>query len=254
MSTQILLVEDDPELSELIAEYLRGEGWEVETAFHGESALERVTRPAAPGCPALGALVLDVMLPGISGFEVLRRLRAGEEAGTHLPVIMLTARGDEVDRVLGLELGADDYLPKPFSSRELAARLRAILRRTGHAEESATPSREREATLRVGDLVLDVNAHVVTRGEVALELTALEFRLLEMLLRRAGTVVTREQIAEEVLGRPLLTYDRSVDTHMSNLRKKLAKEGEEYESIKTLRGTGYMFAVPAAGSSASGGP
>ena len=234
MLNRILLVEDDPDLGELVAEYLQGEGWEVDLVGSGEEALSRV-----PG--DFAAIVLDVMLPGISGFETLRRVRA-QPATANMSVVMLTARGDEVDRVLGLEMGADDYLPKPFSSRELAARLRAILRRLpDEAEENAMPASDPDV-LKVDDLEMDTRAHQVRLGGVSLELTVLEFRLLELLLRNAGTVVSREQIANDVLGRDLLIYDRSVDTHMSNLRRKLTANGGE-DPIVTLRGTGYLFAL-----------
>lgn len=234
MLNRILLVEDDPDLGELVAEYLQGEGWEVDLVGSGEEALSRVSDDYA-------VMVLDVMLPGISGFETLRRVRA-QPATAKMSVVMLTARGDEVDRVLGLEMGADDYLPKPFSSRELAARLRAILRRQpGEAEEPATPASDPDV-LKIADLELDTRAHNVRLGGVPLELTVIEFRLLELLLRNAGTVVSRDQIANDVLGRDLLIYDRSVDTHMSNLRRKLTSNGRE-DPIVTLRGTGYLFAL-----------
>lgn len=234
MSNRILLVEDDPDLGDLVAEYLQGEGWDVELVGSGEEALSRASDEYA-------AMVLDVMLPGISGFETLRRVRA-EPTTSKLSVVMLTARGDEVDRVLGLEMGADDYLPKPFSSRELAARLRAILRRApGEADEAAVPAANPDV-LNVGDVELDIRTHQTKLSGVPLELTVLEFRLLELLLRNAGTVVSREQIANDVLGRDLLIYDRSVDTHMSNLRRKITADGRE-DPIVTLRGTGYLFAV-----------
>jgi two-component system response regulator CpxR len=210
------------------------EGWEVETVHDGEEGLGRV----AAGDYV--ALILDVMLPGLGGFEVLRRLRATSA----LPVLMLTARGDEVDRVLGLELGADDYLPKPFSSRELAARLRAILRRA-HSDEIAPAREPTREVLRVGDVELDVAARAVRRGGDNVELTAVEFNLLELLLRHAGEVVTREQIAQDVFGRRLMPYDRSVDTHLSNLRRKLDPEGVTGERIKTVRGSGYVYTQPA---------
>ena len=233
-----LLVEDDPELGEMVAEYLRGDGFEIELVESGEAALSRIEGEE------FVAMVLDVMLPGLSGFEVLRRARAPENPARHLPIVMLTARGDEVDRVLGLEMGADDYLPKPFSSRELAARLRAVLRRsTVGTDEAATPSDERDI-VSAGSFQLDVAAHRATHDGQPLELTALEFRLLELLLRHAGNVVTREQIAHEVLGRSLLPYDRGVDTHISNLRRKLADQNGT-DPIVTLRGTGYLFALPA---------
>lgn len=240
MQNRILLVEDDPELSELIAEYLSGEGWEIEVVHRGEEALEKLAESNQ-----FSAMVLDVMLPGLSGFEVLRRVRGSESPSSRTPIVMLTARGDEVDRVLGLEMGADDYLPKPFSSRELAARLRAVLRRSGVEEINSTVEAAPARTiLQVGEFEVDVAAHSVRRGNLPIELTALELRLLELLMSHAGSVVTREQIAQDVLGRQLLLYDRSVDTHMSNLRRKIAGD-DERNPIKTLRGTGYMFALPA---------
>ncbi len=241
MQNGVLLVEDDPELGELVAEYLRGDGFEVEIVQRGELALSRLEETS------FAALILDVMLPGLGGFEVLRRVRALETSVARTPIVMLTARGDEVDRVLGLELGADDYLPKPFSSRELAARLRAVLRRSQLPEDSQNaPEKTREKernVLQVGEYELDVSGHSAWRGAVSLDLTALELRLLELLMRHAGNVVTREQIAQEILGRPLAIYDRSVDTHMSNLRRKLAGD-DDSGPIKTLRSTGYLFALP----------
>jgi two-component system response regulator CpxR len=221
----------------LVAEYLSGEGWDVDAVYRGEEAVDRLA-----GSERFEAVVLDVMLPGLNGFEVLRRLRATEKPGARTAVIMLTARGDEIDRVLGLEMGADDYLPKPFSSRELAARIRAVVRRT-HPEDSQPVQEPPRPVLRVGEYEVDIAAHRVRRGNTPIELTALEMRLLQLLMTRAGTVVTREQIAEDILGRPLLPYDRSVDTHMSNLRRKLTGD-EERNPIRTLRGTGYMFVLP----------
>ncbi len=236
MLSRILLVEDDPDLGDLVAEYLGGEGFDVELVASGEEALRRVS-------PDFAAMVLDVMLPGISGFETLRRVRL-DALVARLPVVMLTARGDEVDRVLGLEMGADDYLPKPFSSRELAARLRAILRRAPGENESGALEKDANV-LSVGGVELDARAHRALLNGQPLELTTPEFRLLELLLRHAGTVVTREQIARDVLNRELLIYDRSVDTHMSNLRRKLTARGAD-DPIVTLRATGYLFALPVA--------
>jgi two-component system response regulator CpxR len=228
---RVLMVDDDVELCELVGAYLTREGWSVEAVHDGEAGLARAAEAD------FAAVILDVMLPGLGGFEVLRRLRAVSQ----IPVLMLTARGDEVDRVLGLELGADDYLPKPFSSRELAARLRAILRRT--QTEEIAPSREREV-LRVGDVELDVAARAVHRGDLNIELTSVEFKLLELLMRHAGDVVTREQIAQQVFARRLMPYDRSVDTHLSNLRRKLDPDSSGGERIKTVRGSGYVYTQP----------
>ncbi|MDF2441780.1 MAG: two-component system, OmpR family, response regulator CpxR [Abditibacteriota bacterium] len=244
-ANRVLIIDDDVELCELVTEYLRREGMEAQAIHDGESGTQR----ALSGDYAV--VVLDVMLPGIGGFEVLRRLRGGNGAAAHLPVLMLTARGDEVDRVLGLELGADDYLPKPFSSRELVARLRAILRRArsepAAATEAATShiTAPRREPLRLDDLELDTATREVRRNGTLLELTSAEFDLLEVLLRAAGEIVTRETIAQSALGRQLMPYDRSIDVHISNLRRKLGSDSRGGERIKAVRGVGYIYARPA---------
>ncbi len=177
------------------------------------------------------------MLPGMNGFEVLRRLRSEHDT----PVLMLTARDEEDDRIAGLEMGAYDYLPKPFNPRELIARARAILRRTNEpGHERVSPSVPE--ILRVGDIEMDIGTRVVRRDGERVELTSAEFACLEMLLREAGRVVTRERLAEGVLGRTLTPYDRSVDVHVSSLRKKLGHRAGEFERIKTVRGFGYVYA------------
>lgn len=243
-ANRVLIIDDDVELCELVTEYLRREGMEAQAIHDGESGTQR----ALSGDYAV--VVLDVMLPGIGGFEVLRRLRGGNGAASHLPVLMLTARGDEVDRVLGLELGADDYLPKPFSSRELVARLRAILRRArsepqASASDASTPTTPRREPLRLDDLELDGATREVRRSGALLELTSAEFDLLEVLLRAAGEIVTRETIAQSALGRQLMPYDRSIDVHISNLRRKLGADNRGSERIKAVRGVGYIYARPA---------
>ena len=187
------------------------------------------------------AAVLDVMLPGVGGFEVLRRIRAADEAISRLPILMLTARGDEVDRVLGLELGADDYLPKPFSSRELVARLRAISRRAQNAEASRQTTATLRGPLRVDDVELTLSTREVSMKNERLELTSAEFDLLEVLLRSAGEIVSRETIAKAALGRSLSAYDRSIDVHISNLRRKLGPGVGESERIKAVRSVGYLY-------------
>ncbi|MBZ5629178.1 MAG: response regulator transcription factor [Acidobacteriia bacterium] len=224
---RVLIVDDDVELCELVAEYLTPEGFEAEAVHNGEGGLKR----ALSGEHAI--VVLDVMLPGMNGLDVLRRLRAE----SRVPVLILTARGDDVDRIVGLEIGADDYLPKPFNPRELMARIRAILRRT---QPPASPPLEK---ITVGDVELDPAARAVRRAGEPVELTSVEFGMLEALMRAAGQVVTRDQLAQTVLGRKFMPYDRSIDMHVSKLRKKLG-DGEGAERIKTIRGVGYVFARP----------
>ena len=231
------MVDDDVKLTALVAEYLTREGMEVESSHDGAQGLSR----AREQVPSL--LILDVMLPGLSGLDVLRALRAGNDAASRLPVLMLTARGDELDKVLGLELGADDYLPKPFSSRELAARLRALLRRS-HLETAPASAPETGRLLHVGDIELDASARQAKRDSEILTLTSGEFEMLELLLRHAGEVVTRETISEKALGRRLLPQDRSIDVHMSNLRRKLGATATGQERIKAVRGVGYLYAKP----------
>jgi DNA-binding response OmpR family regulator len=233
MAMRVLVIDDDAELSELLTEYLRREGFETEATYDGEAGLRRAL------LGGYDMVVLDVMLPGLGGFEVLRRLRAAST----VPVVMLTARGDEVDRVVGLEIGADDYLAKPFSSRELVARIRAVLRRAPNGSSPSAPaaSTAREI-VRVGDVELEHAARAVRRGGETVELTAIEFDLLDLLLRCAGEVVSREEIARTVLDRPLMPYDRSIDVHVSNLRRKLGPHSDSSERIKTLRGVGYLYA------------
>jgi two-component system response regulator CpxR len=230
---RLLVIDDDIDLCELLTDYLTTEGFAVEVVHDGEAGAER----ALAGDFEL--VVLDVMLPGINGFEVLRRLRAGSAT----PVLMLTARGDDVDRIVGLEMGADDYLPKPFNPRELVARIRAVQRRTEAAPVTTTVAGE---TVAVGDVTLDLGARTVRVGGVPIELTSVEFSLLEVLIRLAGQVVSREELSLQALGRELNVYDRSIDVHVSSLRRKLGAIGEESERIKTVRGIGYFYSRPAA--------
>ncbi len=231
----ILVIDDDTELCELLTEYLKPEGFEITSVYDGEQGLQL----AVSGADKYDLIVLDIMLPGMNGFEVLQHLRA--QADT--PVLMLTARDEEVDRIVGLEMGADDYLPKPFNPRELIARARAILRRTkDRNDKNATVSMPEK--ISVGDIELDTGTRVVNRNGERIELTSVEFGFLEMLLRAAGHVVTREQLAEGVLGRNLTAYDRSVDVHLSSLRKKLGHKLGEIERIKTVRGAGYIYVNP----------
>ena len=227
----ILVVDDDVELCALVQEYLTSEGFKSEAVHDGEIGLRR----GLSGNYVL--VVLDVMLPGINGFEVLRRLRSVSK----IPVLLLTARGEDVDRIVGLEIGADDYLPKPFNPRELVARIRAILRR-------AKPSKATDAApevLSVGDVELDPATRNVFLAGAPVELTSVEFNLLEVLLREAGRVVTRERLVNAVLSRKFMPFDRSIDMHVSKVRRKLGDSEESADHIKTIRGVGYMFARPA---------
>ncbi len=228
---RILVVDDDLELCELLTEYLEREGYEVEAAYDGETAAER----AVTGDCDL--VVLDVMLPGLNGFEVLRRIRDRSP----VPVVMLTARGEEVDRIVGLEMGADDYLPKPFNPRELAARIRAVLRRIDRPQGEGAGE-----VLTVGDLTLDLGARTARRDGTEVQLTGVEFSLLEVLVRRAGSVVERDELSRQVLGRRASAFDRSLDVHLSNLRKKLGARPDGTERIKTVRGVGYQYVRPRA--------
>jgi two-component system OmpR family response regulator len=220
---RILLVDDDVELCEILKEYFAGEAFEVESAHDGMRGLERArSREHA-------LVILDLLLPGIRGIDVLQQLRAE----SNLPVLILTARGEDADRILGLELGADDYLAKPFNSRELLARVRAILRRTRPSD--AAPR------LEAGDVALDPLSRQAWCSGRLLSLTMVEFVLLEAFLRNAGQVMTRERLAEEALGRRLASFDRSVDVHVSNLRKKLGDSTDDRDHIRAVRGEGYVF-------------
>ncbi|AMV72954.1 response regulator transcription factor [Desulfuromonas carbonis] len=233
-ANRILIIDDDVELCELLKEYLGPEGFVVESSQDGESGAER----------AIGEefelVVLDIMLPGMSGLDVLRRIRQVSK----IAVVMLTARGDEIDRIVGLELGADDYMPKPFNPRELVARIRAVQRRLRPAPEPHQVRRGQGVGLTVGDIFLDQRTLTAKQKGVPLELTAVEFALLAILLRNAGAVVTREDLVQSVLGRELSPYDRSIDVHISNLRRKLGPLSDGSDRIKTLRGTGYQYLVP----------
>lgn len=226
---RILIIDDDAELCALVTRFLSTEGFAVDRAADARQG----TALALSGCYAL--IMLDVMMPDLSGFDVLRRIRATSRT----PVLMLTARGDTHDRVLGLELGADDYLPKPYDPSELAARIRAILRRSESRPPEAAAS---TAPFAVDDVELTASTRAVTRDGTPIDLTAVEFDLLEALIRVAGTVVRREDLVRTVLGREFSPYDRSIDTHVCNLRKKLGRLKDGTDRIKGIRGTGYLYA------------
>ena len=230
----ILVIDDDRDLCDLLGEYLKPEGFEVETAYDGDKGLEK----ALAGRYSI--VILDVMLPGRNdGYGVLKQIRSRAS----MPVLMLTARGDDVDRIVGLEMGADDYLAKPFNPRELLARIRAILRRSGHEAKEISTGRP-SVRYRVGDVEMDTGTRAVARDGKPVDLTGVEFGLLEMMLLKAGRTVTREELTRRVLGRPLAPYDRSVDVHVSKLRKKLGPDSSGAERIKSIRGSGYIYVLP----------
>ena len=222
MTHTILIADDDTELCELLREYLGQEGFEVRLVHDGEQALIGSRRPG------VDVMVLDIMMPQMNGIDVLRNLRKESE----LPVIMLTGRGDDLDRIIGLELGADDYLAKPANPRELLARIRAILRRA-NAHSSI-------AELEVGDLVLNQGSRDLYCDGQRLDLTSTEFSIIQLLLQRSGEVVEKKDLYLAALGREPVAYDRSIDMHVSNLRRKLGPAGDGSERIETIRGIGYQ--------------
>lgn len=226
---KVLIIDDDEELCELVSEYLTVEGFEIACVNDGETGLKR----ALSGDYDMA--ILDVMLPKMNGFDVLRNLREQ----SRLPVIMLTARGDDMERIVGLEIGADDYLPKPFNPRELAARLRAILRRTANTDETL----EGNEKLDIDGVHISPSSRAATRDGEELSLTSVEFGLLHELLKEAGKIVKKEDLSEAVLERKLSPYDRSLDMHISNLRKKLGNRTDGSERIKTIRSIGYIYTV-----------
>jgi DNA-binding response OmpR family regulator len=224
---RVLLVDDDRELCQMLTEYLDAEHFDVKSVHDGGDALEELKNSD------FEILILDVMLPSLGGFDVLRKLGASYST----PILMLTARGDDVDRIVGLELGADDYLSKPFNPRELVARIRAILRRASNrAAKSSVPD-----VLIVGPINLNTGTHQVHVADQSVPLTGAEFRVLELLMRSAGQVISRDAMTEQALGRKLVAYDRSIDTHISNLRRKLDLEVGKNPEIKNVRGSGYTL-------------
>ncbi|HVM61950.1 MAG TPA: response regulator transcription factor [Verrucomicrobiae bacterium] len=224
--TRVLVIDDDRKLCRLIKEYLAPLGYEVSAVHTGPDGVEQAT------AEKWQAVILDVMLPGLDGFEVLKQIRHKSD----VPVLMLTARGDAADRIVGLEIGADDYLPKTFSTRELLARLRAVTRRT--TRMSTSPE------LVVGRLRVNLEAHTAVLGDQPLTLTPVEFDLLASLVRAAGRVKTRETLLEEIRDRSYEAFDRSIDVHISALRKKLGDDPKEPRFIRTVRATGYMMVNP----------
>jgi DNA-binding response OmpR family regulator len=231
----LLMIEDDARLAQMVGEYLERSGFAVTKAVDAKAGLALLQDPTG-GNRIPDLVILDLMLPDIDGLEVCRRIRAmGGETG-RVPVLMLTAKGDPMDRVVGLELGADDYLPKPFEPRELLARIRAVLRRRG---EGAPPVAKR---MRFGSLEIDKDARSVTINGDERELTSYQFDLLAALAERAGRVLTRDQIMEAVRGRELEAFDRSIDVHMGRIRAAIEEDVKNPKRILTVRGVGYVFA------------
>ncbi len=229
--SKILIIDDDEELCELVSEYLSVEGFTTEAVHDGETGLQRALSNEYE------MAILDVMLPRKNGFDVLRDLRKSSK----LPVLMLTAKGDDMERIVGLEIGADDYLPKPFNPRELVARLRAVLRRVQDTDEKKAAAAE---ALTVDDIEVSLTGRTAKIDGTELNLTAVEFDLLVALLEQAGKIVKKEDLSQRVLDRRLSPFDRSLDMHVSNLRKKLgARSGDESERIKTIRSVGYIYTV-----------
>jgi len=224
----ILLIDDDVELCAMLTDYLGRYGFHVSAVHRGDTGLKAAHSRAWP------MILLDIMLPGMDGFEVLKQIRTFSSGN----VLLLTARGEDIDRIIGLEIGADDYLAKPFNARELLARIRAIRRR------SAAPAETNEsAALIVDDLMLDPATRTVMQNGKRIDLTDVEFTLLEVLMRSPGKVVKREGLAEEALGRKFNPFDRSLDMHVSRLRRKLAIDGNNEDRVRTVRGTGYQLVL-----------
>jgi two-component system response regulator CpxR len=223
-TARILLVDDDQELGLMLSDFLAADRLHVTVCNTGEEGVDTFAGDD------FDLLILDIMLPGISGLDVLKKIRQQ----SRVPIIMLTARGDDIDRIIGLEFGADDYLPKPFNPRELLARIKAILRR-------AQPQEDEKRHWKLGGIELDTRTHRATVDGQAMPLTGSEFEILKSLLETPGEVVSKEQLSERALGRRLLPYDRSIDTHISNLRGKLERAGNKNETIQNQRGVGYLL-------------
>ncbi len=224
--SKILIIDDDRELGEMLKEFLAPDHLDVSARLSGEDGLQALRQGT------WDLLILDIMLPGMNGIDVLKEVRRSSD----IPIIMLTARGDDVDRILGLEFGADDYLSKPFNPRELLARIKAIMRRS-------RPDEKRGGALSVGALEVDARARRVSAGGESIRLTGTEFELLRCLAESPGTVVPKEQLTQQVLGRRYMPYDRSIDTHVSNVRRKLSSAGVDNPSIRSQRGVGYLLLV-----------
>ncbi|GAB2726321.1 MULTISPECIES: response regulator transcription factor [Comamonas] len=234
---QLLMIEDDERLANMVSEYLAQSGLQVSHMADGASGLAALQEPASGQSPDL--VILDLMLPDLDGLEVCRRIRTLNGPAAQVPILMLTAKGDPMDRVIGLEVGADDYLPKPFEPRELLARIRAILRRRVDGGSAAAPASQ---VLRFGSLEIDRDARSVTISGKPADLTSYQFDLLVTLAERAGRVLSRDQIMEAVRGRELEAFDRSIDVHMGRIRAAIEADAKNPRRILTVRGVGYVFA------------
>ncbi|MRX27700.1 response regulator transcription factor [Kangiella sp. HZ709] len=226
--TRLLLADDDIELCQLLNEYLSNEGFDISLAHDGSTAAKSIL------AQDFDLMILDVMLPNLNGFEVLKEVRKESQ----VPILMLTARGDEIDRIVGLELGADDYIGKPCNPRELTARIRSILRRTENIYKNKNQKLE---SIQLSDVKINPSAREVLQNDSPVKLTATEFDILYLLISHAGHLVDRDQLSEQCLGRKLEPYDRSIDMHISNLRKKLGPNEKDDDRIKTVRGVGYQY-------------
>jgi two-component system response regulator CpxR len=229
LTTRILVVDDDVELCELVQQYLGSQGFQVDAVHDGTAGVSESLSNS------YDLIILDVMLPGIRGFEALRQIRAKSA----VPVVMLTAHGEDIDRIVGLEIGADDYMPKPFNPRELAARIHAVLRRTA----GTTREGRLQSVIALGDIRLDMLARTAYQKERQVELTSSEFELLAQFLRAPGQALSREDLVKNALGRELEPSDRSLDVHISNLRRKLGFDEDGAERIRAIRNVGYVYVV-----------
>jgi two-component system response regulator CpxR len=234
MQESILIIDDDEELCSLLVEYLKPEGFTVDTTYSAETGIVM----AVEGSYSL--VILDLMLPGqLNGFDVLQKIRSSKS----MPVLMLSARGEDVDRIIGLDMGADDYLAKPFNPRELLSRIKAILRRFKPLPpEQLTPAGGNK--FRIGDIELNSGSRTVLKAGKLIDLTSVEFNILETLMINVGKIISRDELTKNILGRSLSPFDRSVDVHISNLRKKIGIAANESEQIKSIRGAGYVFVHP----------
>lgn len=238
MTTPILMIEDDVRLAQMVSEYLAQSGFTITHTADARSGLERLTNKTMS--PPDELVILDLMLPDMDGLDVCRSIRTLPAPESAIPILMLTAKGDPMDRVIGLEIGADDYLPKPFEPRELLARIRALLRRQNAGQH--TPESKAHDVMRFGSLEIDRSARIVSVAGQSTDLTSYQFDLLVALAERAGRVLTRDQIMEAVRGRELEAFDRSIDVHMGRIRAAIESDIKNPRRILTVRGVGYVFA------------